>query len=175
MLGHCNTKTLCRWLYTDINRSIPSKADHWLIVNFKRTFSSQNLSQFWYEDSTTEVLAREALKQAGEGGSVACISCPTLYKMLRKIKPSGCTGTPQKLPFPISPSPAPTVESEITTTVTYLFDGGWGWTFFLYFYSLPWPPVKLFEFDPRFGCYGDDFIRYDYKTPLALASDLRSS
>jgi len=35
--------------------------------------------------------------------------------------------------------------------------------------------VKLFEFDPRFGCYGDDFIRYDYKTPLALASDLRSS
>nr|CAG4650348.1 EOG090X0ABW [Sida crystallina] len=49
------------------------------------------LSQFWYEDSTTEVLARESLKLAGENGSIACISCPTLYKHLRKVKPSSCT------------------------------------------------------------------------------------
>lgn len=46
------------------------------------------LSQFWYDDHTTAVLAKEALRIAGPSGSIACISCPTLYRHLRKIKPS---------------------------------------------------------------------------------------
>jgi len=46
------------------------------------------LSQFWYDDETTSVLANEALRIAGTAGSIACISCPTLYRHLRKIKPA---------------------------------------------------------------------------------------
>nr|CAG4637218.1 EOG090X0ABW [Ceriodaphnia reticulata] len=46
------------------------------------------LSQFWYDDNTSEVLAKEALRLAGSEGSIACLSCPTLYKHLRKVKPS---------------------------------------------------------------------------------------
>ncbi len=46
------------------------------------------LSQFWYDDATAEVLARECLRAAGgEGGRVACVSCPTLFLALRKLCP----------------------------------------------------------------------------------------
>merc|ERR1719516_853505 len=38
------------------------------------------LSQFWYTESTALALAREALAAAGDGGRIACVSCPTLYK-----------------------------------------------------------------------------------------------
>nr|CAG4636376.1 EOG090X0ABW [Eubosmina coregoni] len=51
------------------------------------------LSQFWYDDDTAKVLGKEALRLAGENGNIACISCPTLYKYLRKIKPEGVTCT----------------------------------------------------------------------------------
>ncbi|KZS14456.1 Lysine N-methyltransferase N6AMT2 [Daphnia magna] len=46
------------------------------------------LSQFWYDDHTSVVLANEALRLAGTEGRIACISCPTLYKELRKLKPA---------------------------------------------------------------------------------------
>ncbi|KAI9558977.1 hypothetical protein GHT06_015766 [Daphnia sinensis] len=46
------------------------------------------LSQFWYDDHTSAVLAKEALRLAGPEGKIACISCPTLYKELRKLKPA---------------------------------------------------------------------------------------
>nr|CAG4634952.1 EOG090X0ABW [Alona affinis] len=49
------------------------------------------LSQFWYDDLTSQVLADEVLRLVGETGSVACLSCPTLYKHLRKVKHSGVT------------------------------------------------------------------------------------
>ncbi|XP_064627503.1 EEF1A lysine methyltransferase 1-like isoform X2 [Lineus longissimus] len=40
------------------------------------------LSQFWYTEETALKLAEEAIAAAGEGGRIACISCPTLYKKL---------------------------------------------------------------------------------------------
>lgn len=52
---------------------------------------TQQLSQFWYDDRTSQALASEVLRLVGETGSVACISCPTLYKQLRKVKPAGVT------------------------------------------------------------------------------------
>ena len=35
--------------------------------------------------------------------------------------------------------------------------------------------VKLFEFDRRFDCYGDDFIFYDYNHPLQLSGCQQNS
>ena len=33
--------------------------------------------------------------------------------------------------------------------------------------------VKVFEFDKRFAAYGDDFIFFDYKSPLSIPRELR--
>ena len=79
------------------------------------------LSQFWYSPETAETLAKEALAAAGEGGSIACISCPTLYHRLREVKPDHVKAV-------------------------------------------------ILEFDQRFSKYGEDFICYDYNTPLKLDS-----
>ncbi|KAI8498663.1 EEF1A lysine methyltransferase 1 [Branchiostoma belcheri] len=49
-----------------------------------------NLSQFWYSDDTADTLTREVLDVAGPDGSIACLSCPTLYKRLREVKPDTC-------------------------------------------------------------------------------------
>lgn len=35
--------------------------------------------------------------------------------------------------------------------------------------------TKLLEFDTRFSCYGDDYIFYDYKDPLALPKDWKGT
>ncbi len=45
------------------------------------------LSQFWYDDDTADKLADECVRAAGEGGSIACISCPTLFLAIRKKYP----------------------------------------------------------------------------------------
>ncbi len=45
------------------------------------------LSQFWYDKATAEALAEECLRAAGEGGRVACVSCPTLFLALRRLSP----------------------------------------------------------------------------------------
>ncbi|XP_043188530.1 EEF1A lysine methyltransferase 1-like isoform X1 [Amphibalanus amphitrite] len=45
------------------------------------------LSQFWYDEATCRVLASEALRLAGPSGRVACLSSPTLYRHLRKVRP----------------------------------------------------------------------------------------
>ncbi|XP_049941143.1 EEF1A lysine methyltransferase 1 [Schistocerca serialis cubense] len=75
------------------------------------------LSQFWYDDETTSILAGAAVKAAGESGKIALISCPTLFPMIKKTHRS---------------------------------------------------VVKLFEYDRRFALYGDDYIFYDYKSPLQI-------
>lgn len=49
------------------------------------------LSQFWYDDTTANILSQEAIRASGNGGSIACISCPTIYKRLQDIKPLLCT------------------------------------------------------------------------------------
>nr|CAG4641063.1 EOG090X0ABW [Eulimnadia texana] len=84
------------------------------------------LSQFWYDDKTSETLAKEVIRVAGDSGNIACISCPSVYRVLRKIKPENCI-------------------------------------------------VKLLEFDPRFGVYGEDFVLYDYRAPLSVPRDFQSA
>ncbi|KAK7077065.1 EEF1A lysine methyltransferase 1, partial [Halocaridina rubra] len=45
-----------------------------------------NLSQFWYDEDTAKSLARECLRAVGSGGSIACISSPTLYRTLKSME-----------------------------------------------------------------------------------------
>lgn len=54
------------------------------------------LSQFWYTDETAEALAKEAMIKAGPTGTIACLSCPTLYTKLRAM---GCTNPAKVLEF----------------------------------------------------------------------------
>lgn len=44
----------------------------------------QQLSQFWYNDETIEALVRGALNSTPKNGQIALISCPTLYRKLKK-------------------------------------------------------------------------------------------
>lgn len=48
------------------------------------------LSQFWYNEETAITLAKLAIKIAGDSGSIALISCPTVYKYIKK-EDSNCT------------------------------------------------------------------------------------
>ncbi|CAG9818493.1 unnamed protein product [Phaedon cochleariae] len=92
------------------------------IVNKSAIFEEDwQLSQFWYDDHTIEVLIDVAIKVVGFNGKIALVSCPTLYRPLRE-KSTNC---------------------EIT----------------------------LFEYDRRFAAYGEDFIFYDYKSPLGIQRD----
>lgn len=43
------------------------------------------LSQFWYDDKTAQLLAEEALAITGDGGRIACLSCPSVYRKLREF------------------------------------------------------------------------------------------
>lgn len=43
-------------------------------------FILQQLSQFWYEETTSRKLAEEVLAQAGPNGRVACVSCPSIFR-----------------------------------------------------------------------------------------------
>ncbi|XP_074662303.1 EEF1A lysine methyltransferase 1-like isoform X2 [Tubulanus polymorphus] len=45
------------------------------------------LSQFWYEDDTSEKLAKEAIAVAGEHGKIVCLSSPSVYKKLKELNP----------------------------------------------------------------------------------------
>ncbi|KAJ8940354.1 hypothetical protein NQ314_010736 [Rhamnusium bicolor] len=42
------------------------------------------LSQFWYDDKTIDILVDVALKAVGPSGKIALVSCPTLYKKMRQ-------------------------------------------------------------------------------------------
>merc|ERR1711864_839 len=43
------------------------------------------LSQFWYTEDTAASLASAVMSVVGEGGSVACVSAPTLYRALKVL------------------------------------------------------------------------------------------
>ena len=47
-----------------------------------------NLSQFWYDDKTSEILARECVRIAGDKGQIACISAPSAYTAIKKHFPN---------------------------------------------------------------------------------------
>ncbi|XP_041806734.1 EEF1A lysine methyltransferase 1 isoform X2 [Chelmon rostratus] len=42
------------------------------------------LSQFWYSDETAAQLAEEVVREAGEGGRIACVSAPSVYQKLKQ-------------------------------------------------------------------------------------------
>ncbi|XP_013780059.1 EEF1A lysine methyltransferase 1-like [Limulus polyphemus] len=44
------------------------------------------LSQFWYDDKTSEILAMKTLNVTGPFGRIACISCPSVFKKLQNLK-----------------------------------------------------------------------------------------
>ncbi|PIK59318.1 putative N(6)-adenine-specific DNA methyltransferase 2 isoform X3 [Apostichopus japonicus] len=52
----------------------------------KQRKAARQLSQFWYNDDTAEVLAKEALHIAGPKGRIACLSSPTLFQKLCQMK-----------------------------------------------------------------------------------------
>ncbi|KAB7498832.1 Protein-lysine N-methyltransferase n6amt2 [Armadillidium nasatum] len=45
-----------------------------------------NMSQFWYSEETADALAKECLRVIEDEGKIACISCPTLYRSIKKLK-----------------------------------------------------------------------------------------
>lgn len=44
------------------------------------------LSQFWYTESTAAAVAQEAV-QLADGGSIACVACPSLFRHLQQHYP----------------------------------------------------------------------------------------
>ncbi|MEQ2261196.1 EEF1A lysine methyltransferase 1 [Xenotaenia resolanae] len=42
------------------------------------------MSQFWYSDETAALLAEEVVREAGEGGRIACVSAPSVYQKLKQ-------------------------------------------------------------------------------------------
>uniref|UniRef100_A0A8C2ZQY9 EEF1A lysine methyltransferase 1 n=2 Tax=Cyclopterus lumpus TaxID=8103 RepID=A0A8C2ZQY9_CYCLU len=42
------------------------------------------MSQFWYSDDTAARLAEELVREAGEGGRIACVSAPSVYQKLKQ-------------------------------------------------------------------------------------------
>ncbi|XP_068602297.1 EEF1A lysine methyltransferase 1 [Brachionichthys hirsutus] len=42
------------------------------------------MSQFWYSDATATRLAEEAVREAGDGGRIACLSAPSVYRKLKQ-------------------------------------------------------------------------------------------
>uniref|UniRef100_A0A672IU73 EEF1A lysine methyltransferase 1 n=1 Tax=Salarias fasciatus TaxID=181472 RepID=A0A672IU73_SALFA len=44
----------------------------------------QRMSQFWYSDETAARLAEEVVREAGEGGRIACVSAPSVYQKLKQ-------------------------------------------------------------------------------------------
>ncbi|XP_056145303.1 EEF1A lysine methyltransferase 1 [Lampris incognitus] len=42
------------------------------------------MSQFWYSDDTATRLAEEVIREAGEGGRIACLSAPSVYQKLKQ-------------------------------------------------------------------------------------------
>ena len=62
-----------------------------------------NLSQFWYDDQTSEILAKACVQGAGLTGHIACISAPTAYVAIKKHFPEA-KGNPFFHFFSLGPS-----------------------------------------------------------------------
>lgn len=52
----------------------------------------QQLSQFWYNNSTVRDLVKIAKKTLNPGDKLALISCPTLYKLMKDELETNCEG-----------------------------------------------------------------------------------
>lgn len=54
-------------------------------LNYNLYYYLQQLSQFWYDEETTQRLSEEAVTRVGKQGSIALISCPTLYPKIKQL------------------------------------------------------------------------------------------
>ena len=50
------------------------------------------MSQFWYNDETSNLLAMEAIslggtRQAGQHARIACVSCPSIFQAIKRLNP----------------------------------------------------------------------------------------
>jgi len=54
-------------------------------INWKEDWQ---LSQFWYSEETANILAKAVMKSVENGGRIACISAPTLYRACLKLENS---------------------------------------------------------------------------------------
>lgn len=57
-------------------------------VEHKVAVKLQCIVQFWYSSETAAIVAREAVKSAGDIGSIACIACPSLFRQIRAEYPA---------------------------------------------------------------------------------------
>lgn len=48
------------------------------------------MSQFWYSEETADALAKECLRALEGEGKIACISCPTLFRSIKKLQDDSC-------------------------------------------------------------------------------------
>lgn len=105
------------------------------------------LSQFWYTESTALALAREALAAAGDGGRIACVSCPTLYKAVVDTLNKEAAETAAEAASDSSSTTTSSTASSSTTSPSLA------------------PRAVVLEFDRRFAKWGRDFVFYDYQDP----------
>jgi len=63
----------------------------WPVSGEKNQFSEDaedwHLSQFWYDDATSEKLATEAVEQSA-GSLIGCISTPSVFKAIKRLFPA---------------------------------------------------------------------------------------
>jgi hypothetical protein len=96
------------------------------------------LSQFWYTDETADVVAAAVVQAAGPESRVACISCPSLFKALKRLEArvGGDEGGAAAPPAATPAGPPPSRHA-------------------------------LLEYDTRFASLGP-FAFYDYREPEAI-------
>uniref|UniRef100_A0A8D8X1R2 Protein-lysine N-methyltransferase n=1 Tax=Cacopsylla melanoneura TaxID=428564 RepID=A0A8D8X1R2_9HEMI len=68
----------------DMLKNVLDNNESGKIINFEEDWQ---LSQFWYDETTTQRLSEEAAQRIGNEGSIALISCPTLYPKIKKLAP----------------------------------------------------------------------------------------
>ena len=69
------------------HREVLKTQDSSVVCDMNSFNEDWNLSQFWYNDETSKILAKECLRCAGADGRIACISAPSIYVAIKKNFP----------------------------------------------------------------------------------------
>ena len=111
------------------------------------------MSQFWYDEDTSNKLAEEIQRLAGPEGKVACLSCPSAFRACRGAKNGK-------------------IITSYWTKIREYFGlhllqmCHFSITFYIFLYV-----VYLFEFDRRFKAFGASYHFYDYNHPEDLPEE----
>lgn len=71
--------------YANRLTSVASSAGEQPVEDSSELQEDWQLSQFWYDAVTANALATEACRLCKAGDTIACVSCPTVYKAIRQI------------------------------------------------------------------------------------------